>query len=179
MTAVASQSHTWCPCHITQELTLSSMTMHVLFSEYAMRLGRCSADAVTVRSLACPLNRSTINQISLTGVTFVVSSGDHGVAYGSQEQCLSSDGSLLSDSTNGTFLGQFPASCPYVTAVGATQLPKNQTVSFRPHCRDHSIFLTDSRFTMPNTQRLRSTQEAGSRTSSASRTTSTAPSRST
>ena len=131
--------------------------------------GHCSLVGMSTESL--------INQISLTGVTFVVSSGDHGVAYVSLEQCLSSDGSLVSDSTNGTFLGQFPASCPYVTAVGATQLPKNRTVSFHPHCSDLSIFLTDSRFTMPNTQRLRSTQEAGSRTSSASRTTSTAPSR--
>lgn len=63
-------------------------------------------------------------------MTFVVSSGDHGVAYGSQECFV--NGTLVSHPDKGGFVGQFPASCPYVTAVGATQIAKNDTVRSFP-----------------------------------------------
>lgn len=63
-------------------------------------------------------------------MTFVVSSGDHGVAYGSQECYV--NGTLVSHPDKGGFVGQFPASCPYVTAVGATQLATNDTVRSSP-----------------------------------------------
>ncbi|KAI1796887.1 subtilisin-like protein [Ganoderma leucocontextum] len=66
-------------------------------------------------------------KLSLTGMTFVVSSGDHGVAYGSQECFV--NGTIVTQPDKGGFVGQFPASCPYVTAVGATQLAKNNTIA--------------------------------------------------
>ncbi|KAM5532589.1 hypothetical protein V8D89_013715 [Ganoderma adspersum] len=66
-------------------------------------------------------------KLSLTGMTFIVSSGDHGVAYGSQECFV--NGTLVNHPDKGGFVGQFPASCPYVTAVGATQIAKNHTIA--------------------------------------------------
>ena len=48
------------------------------------------------------------------GITLIVSSGDNGV--GANGTCFANDGTNSS-----TFLPAFPASCPYVTTVGATQ----------------------------------------------------------
>lgn len=53
-------------------------------------------------------------QLGARGVSVIVSAGDHGV--GSEGACRSKDG------TNRTeFMPSFPASCPFVTAVGATR----------------------------------------------------------
>ena len=52
-------------------------------------------------------------QLGARGVSLLFSSGDSGV--GGDGQCISSDGKNKT-----TFLPSFPASCPYVTAVGAT-----------------------------------------------------------
>lgn len=53
-------------------------------------------------------------QLGLRGVSLLFSSGDYGV--GSNNTCVSNDG------TNTTmFIPSFPASCPYVTAVGGTR----------------------------------------------------------
>ncbi|KAJ6484040.1 subtilisin-like protein [Mycena sanguinolenta] len=60
-------------------------------------------------------------KLSLTGITFVASSGDGGVAYSASQECLLPDGTLAFN-VNGSFVGQLPASCPYVTAVGATSV---------------------------------------------------------
>ncbi|RDX57219.1 subtilisin-like protein [Lentinus brumalis] len=60
-------------------------------------------------------------KLSLTGITWVASSGDGGVAYSQAEECLV-DGELEFFPDEGSFVGQFPASCPYVTAVGATSV---------------------------------------------------------
>ncbi|KAF7376947.1 Subtilisin-like protein [Mycena sanguinolenta] len=60
-------------------------------------------------------------KLSLTGITFVASSGDGGVAYSGSEECLLPNGTLAFN-TNGSFVGQLPASCPFVTAVGATSV---------------------------------------------------------
>ena len=69
-------------------------------------------------------------QLSLLGSTFIASSGDVGVAWrpldGSPAQCLV-DGSL-NITSSGAFVGAFPASCPYVTAVGGTQVKTGKSV---------------------------------------------------
>ncbi|KAH7923647.1 subtilisin-like protein [Leucogyrophana mollusca] len=65
-------------------------------------------------------------KLGLLGVTFLYSSGDYGVA-GSGGGCLNPDG--VQNSTGKIFSPSFPASCPYVTAVGATQVNAGQTVS--------------------------------------------------
>ena len=61
------------------------------------------------------------------GTTFLISSGDTGVAaYGGY--CLSEDGS--SHEVHGpTFEPLVGNSCPYVTSVGATQVKKGTSVS--------------------------------------------------
>lgn len=51
-------------------------------------------------------------QLALRGVSILASSGDAGPG----QSCQSNDGSKRT-----RFLPAFPASCPYVTAVGATQ----------------------------------------------------------
>lgn len=52
-------------------------------------------------------------QLGARGVSLFFGSGDAGV--GASGQCVSNDGKNTS-----TFLADFPASCPYVTTVGAT-----------------------------------------------------------
>ncbi|KAM5532597.1 hypothetical protein V8D89_013723 [Ganoderma adspersum] len=70
-----------------------------------------------------------LGKLSLMGVTVIASSGDVGVAWRNNNftaQCLI-NGQLESNST-GSFVGAFPASCPYVTAVGATQVSPGKSV---------------------------------------------------
>ncbi|MBW0509343.1 hypothetical protein O181_049058 [Austropuccinia psidii MF-1] len=55
---------------------------------------------------------SSFGQLSALGVSVIFSSGDNGV--GQTGFCYKHDGSMA-------FLPTFPASCPYVTSVGATQ----------------------------------------------------------
>jgi tripeptidyl-peptidase-1 len=64
-------------------------------------------------------------KLGMMGVTFLFSSGDAGVA-GNGGYCLNADGSESADGT--IFNPTFPATCPYVTAVGATQVSPGQTV---------------------------------------------------
>ncbi|KAI0719348.1 subtilisin-like protein [Cerioporus squamosus] len=66
-------------------------------------------------------------KLSLTGITFVASSGDGGVGYSQAEECLV-NGELEFFPDEGSFVGQFPASCPYVTAVGATSVAPGKSV---------------------------------------------------
>ncbi|KAI9568885.1 peptidase S8/S53 domain-containing protein [Boletus coccyginus] len=64
-------------------------------------------------------------KLGLMGVTILFSSGDHGVA-GNSHLCLNPNGT---QTVNGTIFNPgFPASCPYVTTVGATQLSPGKTV---------------------------------------------------
>ncbi|KAJ6571973.1 peptidase S8/S53 domain-containing protein [Mycena capillaripes] len=58
-------------------------------------------------------------KLGLMGVTVVYSSGDHGVA-GNGGFCLNDDGSQTTDGK--IFNPSFPPTCPFVTAVGATQV---------------------------------------------------------
>jgi tripeptidyl-peptidase-1 len=82
-------------------------------------------------------------KLGLMGVTILYSSGDNGVA-GSSGNCLNPNGSVPSfterdvltevlyagsQTADGTiFNPSFPATCPYVTAVGATQLSPGKSV---------------------------------------------------
>ena len=75
--------------------------------------------------LASPDSFSTeALKLSARGVTIMASSGDNGAA-GSSTRCNSNSGSIISDWTGASWTGtgyfpSFPASSPYVTAVGAT-----------------------------------------------------------
>ncbi|RDX57216.1 subtilisin-like protein [Lentinus brumalis] len=69
-----------------------------------------------------------IGKLSLTGMTFIASSGDGGVGYSQSGFCQLANGTLQAGNPKGAFLGQLPASCPYVTAVGATSVAPNNTV---------------------------------------------------
>jgi tripeptidyl-peptidase-1 len=60
-------------------------------------------------------------QLGSRGVSVLFSSGDSGVGTG----CVSNDGQNQT-----RFLPQFPASCPWVTSVGATQGMQEQAASF-------------------------------------------------
>ena len=62
-------------------------------------------------------------QLGARGVTVLFGSGDFGV--GKEKTCVSNDGTNSS-----TFLPAFPASCPYVTTVGATKNFKPEIVAF-------------------------------------------------
>jgi len=65
-------------------------------------------------------------KLGMMGVTVLYSSGDYGVA-GNGGNCLNPDGS---QSTSGKrFNPSFPASCPYITAVGATQIDPGKKVT--------------------------------------------------
>lgn len=64
-------------------------------------------------------------KLGLMGVTFLFSSGDWGVA-GNGGYCLNTDGTQSPDGA--VFNPSFPATCPYVTAVGATQVSPGQNV---------------------------------------------------
>lgn len=88
-------------------------------------------------------------QLGARGVTVLFSSGDEGV--GADGYCYSNDGKNTS-----TFLPAFPATCPYVTAVGATTnfTPEGMLAPFLPM----SLILTvrpvaayDPRFSTPFT----------------------------
>ncbi|KAJ3512115.1 hypothetical protein NLJ89_g3712 [Agrocybe chaxingu] len=66
-------------------------------------------------------------KLGMMGTTVVYSSGDNGVA-GFDNICLDADHNE-SDYTTGLFNPEFPSSCPFVTAVGATQVNPGATVN--------------------------------------------------
>ena len=66
-------------------------------------------------------------KLGLAGTTILYSSGDYGVA-GNRGACINPDGTYNNGAT-GKFNPSFPASCPYVTAVGATQIVPNASVT--------------------------------------------------
>ncbi|KUJ17383.1 subtilisin-like protein, partial [Mollisia scopiformis] len=64
-------------------------------------------------------------RLALRGVSIIDASGDGGVACQDDVPCVSNDGLNRT-----TFLPTFPASCPWVTAVGATHVILEQGESF-------------------------------------------------
>jgi tripeptidyl-peptidase I len=85
-------------------------------------------------------------KLGLRGVTVVYSTGDDGVA-----------GHLWLCANNGiTFVATFPASCPGVTAVGATQININSSVKAPESAADQHFQSGggfSNRFSMPDYQR--------------------------
>ena len=65
-------------------------------------------------------------QIGARGTSLLCSSGDSGLGGEDDSTCFSNDGKNSS-----TFLPAFPASCPYVTTVGATQQFEPEVAAFR------------------------------------------------
>ncbi|KAI1796826.1 subtilisin-like protein [Ganoderma leucocontextum] len=70
-------------------------------------------------------------KLALLGMTFLFASGDNGVASNSLGLCLLPNGTAapVTAAAPADFLPNFPATCPYVTAVGATQLPAGSAVT--------------------------------------------------
>ncbi|OAA60408.1 protease s8 tripeptidyl peptidase [Niveomyces insectorum RCEF 264] len=66
-------------------------------------------------------------KLGLRGVTIVYSSGDFGVA-GNGNTCIDPQTGAYNNGTAGQFNPSFPGSCPYVTSVGATQLPNGTSI---------------------------------------------------
>lgn len=64
-------------------------------------------------------------QLGARGVSLLFASGDRGV--GINNTCVSNDGKNTT-----MFVPSFPASCPYVTTVGATHQFEPEVVAFRP-----------------------------------------------
>ena len=69
-------------------------------------------------------------KLSLTGMTFVYSSGDSGVA-GFDNLCLDDEGNQIPGVSGTRFNPSFPGGCPYVTSVGATQVVPGNKVTDR------------------------------------------------
>ncbi|KAH8801761.1 peptidase S8/S53 domain-containing protein [Xylogone sp. PMI_703] len=68
---------------------------------------------------------NSLAQLGARGVSLLFASGDAGV--GTNGTCISNDGKNTT-----MFVPSFPASCPYVTAVGATHQFKPEVAAFRP-----------------------------------------------
>lgn len=66
-------------------------------------------------------------KLGLAGITVVYASGDQGVA-GTENRCIDLNNRRYTNGTDGAFNPTFPASCPFVTSVGATQIRSDATV---------------------------------------------------
>ena len=67
-------------------------------------------------------------KLGLAGTTVLYASGDYGVA-GNKGSCVESSNKTLNGGTGGIFNPAFPPSCPYVTAVGATQIKDGGSIA--------------------------------------------------
>ncbi|KAF7318745.1 Peptidase S53 domain-containing protein [Mycena chlorophos] len=84
-----------------------------------------SEDEASVTEKAAVRQCNEYGKLGLMGMTFLYPAGDHGVA-GVDGFCLNSTGQ--EDPNGQIFMPVFPASCPYVTALGGTQLAGGKTV---------------------------------------------------
>ncbi len=66
-------------------------------------------------------------KLGLAGSTVIFAAGDYGVS-GNLFKCIEPRNKTLNTGGGGIFNPSFPASCPFVTAVGATQLKPNRTL---------------------------------------------------
>ncbi|RDW92293.1 hypothetical protein BP5796_01687 [Coleophoma crateriformis] len=85
-------------------------------------------------------------QLGARGITLFVSSGDGGLGDEDGSACFTNDGKNTS-----TFLPEFPASCPFVTAVGATQQFEPEVAAYRApglgfDGRNHGFYASGSGF---------------------------------
>ncbi|KAH9942399.1 subtilisin-like protein [Epithele typhae] len=81
-------------------------------------------------------------KLSLMGATFLFASGDSGVASNVQNYCKT-DSSFGYAVGKGNFLPNFPQTCPYITAVGATQVPAGKSASDP----ERAVYLASNDFT--------------------------------
>jgi tripeptidyl-peptidase-1 len=72
-------------------------------------------------------------QVGARGTTLFFSSGDHGI--GSTDKCYSNDGK-----NTYKFIPNFPASCPYVTSVGATMNFQPEVAVYRASRNVSGVF---------------------------------------
>jgi tripeptidyl-peptidase-1 len=108
---------------------------------------------------ACCKNKLTCScrymKLGLQGVSVLYSSGDFG-ASGNDNQCCvypnCAGGDLQDGASGGFFNPQFAASCPWVTAVGATQINPGSTVSDPESATDFSGGGFSNAFSRPNYQ---------------------------
>ncbi|KAF4579630.1 hypothetical protein EYR40_000191 [Pleurotus pulmonarius] len=92
-------------------------------------------------------------KLGLMGITMLFSSGDSGVG-GNNGVCMSEFG--FPDAYGSVFNPGFPASCPFVTVVGATQINKNAPVTAPEAAIDQVIFSGggfSNHFAMPDYQK--------------------------
>jgi len=70
-------------------------------------------------------------KLGLAGASVIFSSGDYGVAGNGGECCTKAKcaGGTYNSGSSGSFNPAFPSTCPYVTAVGATQIKPNTAVT--------------------------------------------------
>ncbi|KAF8158454.1 subtilisin-like protein [Crassisporium funariophilum] len=93
-------------------------------------------------------------KLGMLGTSVIYSSGDNGVA-GFNNVCL--DANHDEAGTTGVFNPEFPASCPFVTAVGATQVNPGSTVNDPEGACEQVIFSGggfSNIFTMPSYQKI-------------------------
>lgn len=91
-------------------------------------------------------------KLGLQGITFVVSSGDYGVA-GNGGRCCTyegySGGWLNGAGAGGAFNPSFPGTCPYITSVGAIRSSLAQQLPLRKwHARQSFILVEASAITL-------------------------------
>jgi len=90
-------------------------------------------------------------KLAALGVTIVVSSGDNGAA-GRVQNCNANSGSLVSPLWVGApwtgvgYFPSFPASAPYVTAVGATQGPESDDPEIACQSQEGGVITTGGGF---------------------------------
>ncbi|KAF8301441.1 subtilisin-like protein [Clavulina sp. PMI_390] len=90
-------------------------------------------------------------KLSLSGTTFVFASGDYGVA-GNNGKCIDVKNEKFSDS--GTmFNPTFPATCPWVLVVGATEVKPGKKITDPESAAIHSGGGFSNNFKMPNYQK--------------------------
>jgi tripeptidyl-peptidase I len=85
-------------------------------------------------------------QLGARGISLLVSSGDGGLGGQDNSACFTNDGKNTS-----TFLPEFPASCPYVTTVGATEQFEPEVAAYRypgigPDGNNHGFYASGSGF---------------------------------
>ncbi|CAA7262947.1 unnamed protein product [Cyclocybe aegerita] len=85
-------------------------------------------DEHTVTSAFANRQCAEYAKLGLLGTSVLHSSGDNGVA-GNEGICLDANHQPVQNGTGTVFNPGFPASCPFVTAVGATQINPGSTVN--------------------------------------------------
>jgi tripeptidyl-peptidase-1 len=87
-------------------------------------------------------------KLGLQGVTVLFSSGDNGVAGGAAGVPMCFDtatGQFINSTEGGRFVPDFPATCPYVTSVGATQIRPGASVT-QPEIAAETIIFSGGGF---------------------------------